>query len=74
MSGRQFWDSMLPGIRVTRSISFPGREYYRNGATVGVTLIGGRKSPFDKPACEVPFIHKPQSFDNVEEAFETIEF
>jgi predicted RNA methylase len=74
VSGRRFWNSVLPGIRVTRSISLPGREYYRNGTTVGVTLIVGRKSPFDKPVDEVTFIHKPQSFDSIEAAFETIEF
>lgn len=74
VSGRRFWDSMLPDIRVTRSISLPGREYYRNGTTVSVTLIVGRKSSVDKREGEVTFIHKPQSFDNIEAAFETIEF
>lgn len=74
VSGKQFWDSMSPIVRVARSIGLPGREYYRNGTTVGVTLIVGRKSPFDKPKGEVTIIHKPQSFDNIEAAFETIEF
>ena len=48
ISGKRFWDSVSPGIRVTRSISLPGREYYRNGTTVGVTLILGRKSSADQ--------------------------
>ena len=42
-TGRVFWDSLRPYIRVTGSIDLPGREYYRNGTTVGVTLILGRK-------------------------------
>ncbi|MBX7062838.1 MAG: methyltransferase [Pyrinomonadaceae bacterium] len=73
--GRRFWDSISPAIRVTRSISLPGREYYRNGTTVGVTLILGRKSPVDGTEDAIPFIpvnHEPQSFENVEEAFEAI--
>ncbi len=72
VSGSRFWDSLSPRIRITKSISLPGREYYRNGTTVGVTLILGWKSPFDKPEGEVTFIHKPQSFDNIEAAFESI--
>jgi hypothetical protein len=74
VSGKRFWDWISPAIRVTRSISLPGREYYRNGTTVGVTLIVGRKSPFDNPEDEVTFVHRPQSFDSIEAAFETIEF
>lgn len=42
-SGKMFWESLLPSIRVTASIGLPRREYYRNGTTVGVTLILGRK-------------------------------
>ncbi|MBL8124323.1 MAG: class I SAM-dependent methyltransferase [Blastocatellia bacterium] len=42
-AGRVFWDSLLPDVRVTGAIGLPGREYYRNGTTVGVTLILGRK-------------------------------
>lgn len=43
VSGRKFWKSLLPNIRVSASIGLPGREYYRNGTTVGVTLLLGRK-------------------------------
>jgi hypothetical protein len=71
VSGRRFWNSILPSIRVTRSISLPGREYYRNGTTVGVTLIIGRKlAPHEREGyvrCD-----RNQSFGNVEEAFESI--
>ncbi|MBX3282927.1 MAG: hypothetical protein KF756_10660 [Acidobacteria bacterium] len=72
VSGKRFWDSVSPGIRVTRSISIPGREYYRNGTTVGVCLIHGRTSAVDQPEGEVPFNHGLQSFNNIEEAFATI--
>jgi len=71
-SGRQFWNSILPGIRITRSISLPGREFHRNGTTVGVTLILGRKSSIDEPEGDVPCNDEQQSFENIEEAFETI--
>lgn len=71
ISGRRFWASILPGIRVTRSISLPGREYYRNGTTVGVTLILGYKLSVDKPEGDVLFNHE-QNFDNIEKAFEAI--
>ena len=71
VSGRRFWDSILPGIRVTTSISLPGREYYRNGTTVGITLIVGRKlAPHEREGhvrCD-----RQQSFGNIEEAFESI--
>lgn len=71
VSGRRFWDSMSPAIRVTRSISLPGREYHRNGTTVGVTLIVGRKVSLQEWEGHVECdLH--QSFDNVEDAFETI--
>lgn len=71
-SGRRFWDSVMPGIRVTRSIGLPGREYYRNGTTVGITLILGRKSKVDEPHGDVQrYFH--QSFDNIEDAFNTLE-
>jgi type I restriction-modification system DNA methylase subunit len=42
-SGRKFWQSLLPDIRLRASIELPGREYYRNGTTVGVTLLLGSK-------------------------------
>lgn len=70
VSGRRFWDSISPGIRVTRSISLPGREYYRNGTTVGVTLILGRKFSLHERDGDVQWNH--QSFDYIEKAFDTI--
>jgi len=72
VAGKRFWDSVSPGIRVTRSISLPGREYYRNGTTVGITLILGRKSPSDQQEGDVPCSPELRSFDNIEAAFETI--
>lgn len=71
VSGKRFWDSVLPGIRVTRSISLPGREYYRNGTTVGVTLILGRKVLLHEGEGYVE-CDRHQSFDSVEEALESI--
>lgn len=71
VSGRRFWDSISPGIRVIRSISIPGREYYRNGTTVGVTLILGHKLSVDTSKADV-LTNQEQSFDNIEKAFETI--
>ena len=71
VAGKRFWDSVSPGIRVTRSISLPGREYHRNGTSVAVTLIFGRKSPVDEPETEIPLNHH-QNFENIEVAFETI--
>ncbi len=71
VSGRRFWDSMSPRLRITRSVSLPGHEYYRNGTTVGITLILGRKSPVDKSESDLLADHH-QSFDNVEQAFEAI--
>ncbi len=71
VSGRRFWESMLPNIRVTRSLSLPGREYYRNGTTVGVTLILGNKSLGNGPQDD--FLRdRHQNFRCVEEVFETI--
>ena len=43
-SGRRFWQSLLPNVQVTADIELPGSEYYRNGTTVRVTLLIGRKS------------------------------
>lgn len=71
VSGKRFWDSVLPGTRVTRSISLPGREYYRNGTTVGVTLILGRKVLLHEGEGYVE-CGRHQSFDSIEAAFETI--
>lgn len=72
VSGRRFWDSVSPGIRVTRSISLPGREYYRNGTTVGITFILGRKSSADQQEGDVQCSPELLSFNNIEEAFATI--
>lgn len=71
VSGKRFWASMLPGIHVTRSISLSGREFYRNGTTVGVTLILGRKLPLHEQESDVQR-NPHQGFDSIEEAFETI--
>ncbi|HMQ05198.1 MAG TPA: hypothetical protein PKD26_14860 [Pyrinomonadaceae bacterium] len=72
VGGKRFWDSVSPGIRVTRSISLPGREYYRNGTTIGITLILGRKSAADQPEGHVQCSPELLSFDNIETAFELI--
>lgn len=71
VSGRRFWDSMLPKIQVARSISLPGREYYRNGTTVSVTLVFGNKSSGDEPEGNI-LSDQHQNFRIVEGAFETI--
>lgn len=71
VSGRRFWASMSPAIRLTRSISLRGREYYRNGTTVGVTLILGRKYSASELQSDV-VSDNHQSFNSVEEAFDKI--
>lgn len=71
VSGRRFWNSLSPGIRVARSISLPGSEFYRNGTTVGVTLIVGGKSLVNEPNGNVP-THPHRTFDSIEEAFDAI--
>ncbi|HMM78447.1 MAG TPA: hypothetical protein PKC65_00330 [Pyrinomonadaceae bacterium] len=71
VSGKHFGDSMLPGIQVTRSISLPGREYYRNGTTVGVTLILGQKLPLHERN-DVVQRNPHQCFNNIEDAFRAI--
>jgi hypothetical protein len=71
VSGKRLWDSISPAIRVTRSINLPGREYYRNGTTVGITLILGRKSSVNEQDDDALYSHQ-HSFDNIEDAFETI--
>lgn len=71
VSGRRFWDSLSPYIQVIRSIGLPGREYYRNGTTVSVTLIVGHKSSSSERECDVlPDLHR--SFQNIEDAFELV--
>ncbi len=42
-AGKLFWRSLSQDIRLSASIELPGNEYYRNGTSVGVTLILGRK-------------------------------
>ena len=68
-SGRTFWQS-LRDIRLTAVIELPGSEYYKNGTTVGVTLILGRKfgKPIEESASEdrLALI----SASSVEDAFE----
>lgn len=71
-SGKRFWDSLSPEIRVTRSISLPGREYYRNGTSVGVTLIFGHKSKVSDPLGDA-LPPKCQSFESVEHALGAIQ-
>lgn len=70
-SGKRFWDSLLPDIRITRSISIPGREYYGNGTTVGVTMILGRKLSLSETGSEILFNHH-QKVVSVEDALKTI--
>ncbi len=69
--GRIFWQSLLPDISVTASIELPGNEYYRNGTTVGVTLILGRKTAIGTPdPTSLIEIHVSISASSVEDAFE----
>lgn len=71
VSGKRFWHSMLPWIQVTRSISLSGRQYYRNGTTVGITLIFGRKLALHEREADLP--HDPhQRFNTIEDAFRAI--
>lgn len=71
LSGKLFWDSLLPFIRIARSISLPGREYYRNGTTVDVTLIFGNKFSVNEPANDV-HTDNHENFQSVEAAFDAI--
>lgn len=43
IAGKLFWQSLSKDIRLSVAIELPGSEYYRNGTTVGVTLILGQK-------------------------------
>ncbi|MBX3282387.1 MAG: SAM-dependent DNA methyltransferase [Acidobacteria bacterium] len=43
VTGKRFWQSLLPNIQLTAAIDLPGREYYRNGVSVAVSLLIGRK-------------------------------
>lgn len=71
VSGKRFWNSMLPGIQVTRSISLSGREYYRNGTTVGITLVVGRKLALHEREGDL-LCKAHQSFSTIEVAFRAI--
>lgn len=70
-SGRAFWQSLWRGIRLSASIELPGNEYYRNGTTVGVTLILGHKL-FSRSDDAVTLMEAPLniSASSVEDAFE----
>lgn len=70
LHGKAFWNSLQPDIRVTASIGLPRHEYYRNGTTVGVTLILGEKS--SRAYTEIVSLEKPAGIiaSSVEDAFE----
>lgn len=70
LHGKAFWNSLQPDLRVTASIGLPGHEYYRNGTTVGVTLILGEKS--SRAHTEVVSLEEPTGIiaSSVEDAFE----
>ena len=71
VSGRRFWESLLPNIRVTASIELPGSEYYRNGTTVRVTLLLGHKTCNVKPESAVALDDRIDIFaSSVEDAFD----
>lgn len=73
VSGRKFWQSLLPNIQVTADIELPGSEYYRNGTTVRVTLLIGRKSSSQKLGSAVT-INDPVniSASSVEDSFDQV--
>ncbi|MEP6850623.1 MAG: hypothetical protein ABI999_17330 [Acidobacteriota bacterium] len=71
VSGRRFWQSLLPNIRVTATIELPGSEYYRYGTTVRVTLLLGHKTFNEKPASSAAFGDRIDiSATSVEDAFD----
>ncbi len=69
-SGRRFWNSIDPYVRLRQVIEIDGREYYRNGTSTSVTLIIGEK-------CEITPVREKAlqtstttiSVRSVEEAF-----
>lgn len=69
-SGRVFWQN-LRDLRLTAAIELPGSEYYKNGTTVGVTLILGNKLGTEHDN-ERTSIHKSEIIPalSVEDAFE----
>jgi type I restriction-modification system DNA methylase subunit len=71
-SGSGFWQSLSPRIQVTAAIALPGKEYYRNGTTVGVTLILGCRLAKENDNEPVPVENSPIiSASSVEDAFES---
>lgn len=71
VSGRRFWQSLVPNIQVTAAIELPGSEYYRNGTTVRVTLLLGRKFLNNKSGAAVTIDdHISISASSVEDAFD----
>jgi predicted RNA methylase len=71
VSGRRFWQSLLPEIQLLASIELPGSEYYRNGTTVPITLHFGRKPFINEtgPAMKMDD-HVSISSSSTEDAFE----
>lgn len=72
-SGSRFWQSLSPRIQITAAIELSGKEYYRNGTTVGVTLILGCKLAKENDN-EVASVENSLviSASSVEEAFESV--
>lgn len=71
VSGRRFWQSLLPNIRINIAIELPGSEYYRNGTTVRVTLLRGHKTLNEKSASSAAFDDRIDiSATSVEDAFD----
>lgn len=72
ISGRRFWQSLEPNVHVSAAIELPGSEYYRNGTTVRVTLLLGRKSSNNELATATATIddHIGISATSVEDAFD----
>jgi hypothetical protein len=72
-SGRRFWQSLSPYIRVVAAIELPGTEYYRNGTTIGVTLILGCKLAEENDNEPAPVENTLViSASSVEDAFESV--
>jgi type I restriction-modification system DNA methylase subunit len=70
--GRRFWQSLSPRIEITAVIELLGKEYYRNGTTVGVTLIVGCKLSTENDSEPDPLENSLIiSASSVEDAFES---
>lgn len=67
-TGRVFWNSLSPQIQLNGIINLPGKEYYRNGTSVGVTLILGQKVSSShtgqRGLLKDPLVISPQSVEN----------